>query len=67
VIVKDPRGMTADLRAELLAELTPAQIVELLLTTALASAFSKAAIAWGPPAAIPVMEVPTPGPGRSVT
>jgi len=58
--------MTADLRAELLAELTPAQIVELLLTTALASAFSKAAIAWGPPDAIPVLEVPTPGPDRNV-
>ena len=49
--------MTADLRAELLAELTPAQIVELLLTTALASAFSKAAIAWGPPAAFPVLSL----------
>ena len=67
MIVNDPRGLPADVRAELLSELTSAQIVELLLTTALASAFSKAAIAWGPPAAIPVMEVPTPSPGRSVT
>ena len=33
----------------LLAEFSAAQIVELSLTTALASAFSKAAIAWGPP------------------
>ena len=67
MIVQDPRGLTAGLRAQLLAEFTPPQIIELMLTTALASAFSKAAIAWGPPAAIPVVEVPTPGPGRSVT
>jgi hypothetical protein len=66
VIVNDPTGLSPGLRTELSAELPPAQIVELLLTTALASAFSKAAIAWGPPSAIPVMEVPTPAPGRSV-
>ena len=67
MVINDPQGLPDELRAELLADLAPAQIVELLLTTALASAFSKAAIAWGPPAAIPVMEVPTPSPGRSVT
>ena len=54
--------MTDELRAELLEEFSPEQIVELVLTTALASAFSKAAIAWGPPEAIPTMEVPTPSP-----
>jgi len=59
--------MTDGLRAALLAELSPAGVVELALTAALASAFSKAAIAWGPPPSIPVMEVPTPGPGRQVT
>jgi len=64
VIVNDPTGLNKERRDELLDEFSPPQIVELLLTTALASAFSKAAIAWGPPAAIPVMEVPTPGPGR---
>ena len=67
VIVNDPRGMTDELRAALLAELPPAGIVELVLTAALASAFSKAAIAWGPPPPMPVTEVPSPGPGRSVT
>jgi alkylhydroperoxidase family enzyme len=67
VIVNDPGGMTDDLRTALLAEFSAAEIVELLLTTALASAFSKAAIAWGPPPTIPLLEVPTPAPGRSVT
>ena len=67
MIVNDPVGMTDDLRTALLAEFSAAEIVELLLTTALASAFSKAAIAWGPPPAIPLLEVPTPAPGRSVT
>lgn len=54
------------LRAELDAELTPAELAELTMTVAIASAFSKAAIAWGPPPQIPVMEVPTPGPDRDV-
>ena len=67
MIVNDPRGMTDDLRTALLAEFSAAEIVELLLTTALASAFSKAAIAWGPPPTIPLLEVPTPAPGTSVT
>ena len=67
VIVNDPRGMTDELRTALLAELPPAGIVELTLTAALASAFSKAAIAWGPPPPMPIMEVPTPAPGRGVT
>ena len=62
MIVNDPGGMTDDLRAALLAEFSAAEIVELLLTTALASAFSKAAIAWGPPEAMPTLEVPTPTP-----
>lgn len=66
VIVTDPSGMTDELRDALLAELRPAEIVELALTTALASAFSKAAIAWGPPAQIPLLEVPTPTPGGRV-
>jgi alkylhydroperoxidase family enzyme len=60
VIVQNPRGMSDDLRRELDEEFTPAELTELTLTIALASAFSKAAIAWGPPPAIPVTEVPTP-------
>ena len=54
--------MTDALRAERLDEFTPGEVVELTLTTALASAFSRAAIAWGPPEAMPTLEVPTPTP-----
>ncbi len=57
--------MTGELAAALHAEFTPAELIELLLTTALASAFSKAAIAWGPPPPMPTLEVPTPGPDRA--
>jgi len=66
VIIHDPTGMSDDLRRDLAREFSPAEIVELALTAAMASAFSKAAIAWGPPGAIPVMEVPTPTPDRNV-
>jgi hypothetical protein len=48
------------LRVALLGEFSPAEIVELMLTVAFASAFSKASIAWGPPPGIPTTEVPTP-------
>jgi alkylhydroperoxidase family enzyme len=65
-LIGDPGGMDDDLRAALLDEFDPAQIVELLVTAALASAFSKAAIAWGPPEAMPVTEVPTPTPGPAL-
>ena len=43
-------------------QLPRGELVELVLTVALASAFSKAAIAWGPPPEMPVLEVPTPTP-----
>lgn len=62
VVVTDPTGMSGALRRELLDEFTPGEVVELTLTTALASAFSRAAIAWGPPEAMPTLEVPTPTP-----
>jgi alkylhydroperoxidase family enzyme len=62
VIVQNPRGMPRELRAQLDAEFTPDQLAELTFTVALASAFSKAAIAWGPPPGMPVLEVPTPTP-----
>ncbi len=65
MVVSDPRGMTAPLGTALREEFTPPQLIELLLTTALASAFSKAAIAWGPPPPMPTLEVPTPGPDRA--
>lgn len=66
-LVLDPGGIGDDLRARLSATFTPAEIVELTATVTIASAFSKAAIAWGPPPQIPLTVVPTPGPGRSVT
>ena len=67
VIVTAPSERDEDLAGALGAEFDPAQLVELTLTVALASAFSRSAIAWGPPAPIPVTEVPTPRPGQSVT
>jgi alkylhydroperoxidase family enzyme len=66
VVVNDPSGLTTDLTDAIRDEFTPAQVMELLLTTTLASAFSKAAIAWGPPSDMATLEVPTPGPGRPV-
>ena len=67
VIVTAPSELDADQARALAAEFDPAQLVELTLTVAFASAFSRSAIAWGPPASIPVTEVPTPQPGSSVT
>ncbi len=61
MLIGYPAGLTDDLRARLAAAFSPAEIVELTTTVTIASAFSKAAIAWGPPPQIPVMEAPTPG------
>lgn len=61
MLIHHPASLTDDLRARLAAQFTPAEIVELTTTVTVASAFSKAAIAWGPPPQIPVMETPTPG------
>ena len=65
-LVTWPGAVDQGLRDALAAELTPAGLVELTLTVTFASAFSKAAIAWGPPDDIPVLEVPTPEPDGSV-
>lgn len=46
-------------------ELTRPELVELAVLASLASAFSKAAIAWGPPPQMPTLEVPTPTPNPS--
>lgn len=54
--------MTDALRRELGSEFAPAEVVELAVTVALASAFSRAAITWGPPVDMPTLEVPTPTP-----
>lgn len=44
------------------ATFTGPELDELVLTAAIAHGFSKAAIAWGPPPDMPVLEVPTPSP-----
>jgi AhpD family alkylhydroperoxidase len=55
------------LRVDLLAEFTPAQIVELTATITTAIAFSKAAVAFGAPEEMPLVVVPTPAVGGTVT
>lgn len=67
MLITDPKGADDELRAEMLAEFTEAEVVELTLTITMAMGFSKAAIAWGPPEAMPVLEVPTPTPTGSVS
>ena len=67
VLITDPKDMTDDLRAALLAEFTPAEIVELTATITTAMGFSKAAVAFGPPPEMPVIVVPTPTPSGSVS
>lgn len=61
-LVTDPRSLPPAVRREVRAVFTEAELVELTLTVAFASAFSKAAIAWGPPPDMPVIDVPTPSP-----
>jgi alkylhydroperoxidase family enzyme len=65
-LIIDPSSISDDLRAEMLAEFTPPQIVELTATITTAMGFSKAALALGPPPDMDVMLVPTPAPGGSV-
>ena len=65
-LVNDPNSIDDELRAALAEEFTREQLVELTATITFASAFSKAAIAWGPPPELPLTEVPSPGPGRNV-
>ncbi|MGH8984600.1 MAG: carboxymuconolactone decarboxylase family protein [Acidimicrobiia bacterium] len=67
VLITDPKSLTHDLRVALLAEFTAAQIVELTATITAAMGFSKAAVAFGPPPDMPVLVVPTPTPGGSVS
>jgi AhpD family alkylhydroperoxidase len=61
VLSARPADVDDELKAEMLAEFTPAEVVELALTTAIAQGFSKAAVAWGPTPDIPLTVVPTPG------
>lgn len=67
MLITDPKDMTDELRAALLAEFTPAEIVELTATITTAMGFSKAAVAFGPPPEMPVIVVPTPTPSGSVS
>ena len=52
--------LPAALRTAAEEEFGDAGLEELVLTAAVAHGFSKAAIAWGPPPNMPVMEIPTP-------
>lgn len=61
-LLNDPAGISTELRDELRAEFGETGMVELMMTAALASGFSKAAVAWGPPEAVPTTVVPTPTP-----
>lgn len=61
-----PAEVDDALRADLLAEFSPAEIVELALTTTIAQGFSKAAVAWGPAPDIPLTIIPTPRPDDMV-
>jgi len=65
-LISDAR-VDAALRARLLAEFSPPEIVELTATITTAIAFSKAAVAFGAPEEMPLMVVPTPVVGGSVT
>jgi AhpD family alkylhydroperoxidase len=59
--LSDPGALTDELRRQLLAHFTPAQIVELTAAVALFMGFSKIAVALGGlPDEIPVFEQPTP-------
>lgn len=58
-LISDAR-IPDDLRAALLDELTPEQVVELTATITTAIAFSKAAVAFGAPPEMPLVVVPTP-------
>jgi hypothetical protein len=54
------------LKARLVDEFGAEGFDELAFTITFASGFSKAAVAWGPPPELPVIEVPTPSPGGDV-
>jgi AhpD family alkylhydroperoxidase len=58
-LIADAR-LDDELRAALLDEFSPEQIVELTATITTAIAFSKAAVAFGAPEEMPLMVVPTP-------
>lgn len=59
-LIGNPADIGDDLRGDLAAEFSPAEIVELTATLTAAIAFSKAAVAFGAPPEMPIIEVPTP-------
>jgi alkylhydroperoxidase family enzyme len=61
-LIHAPASVETELRRALLSEFSPAEIVELTATITAAIAFSKAAVAFGAPPDMPVLEVPTPTP-----
>lgn len=61
-LIHSPGEVDVELRRALLEHFSPSEIVELTATITAAIAFSKAAVAFGAPAEMPVMEVPTPSP-----
>lgn len=65
-LILAPGAIDEALRRDLLAEFTPPEIVELVATITTAIAFSKAAVAFGAPPEMPVLEVPTPTVGGTV-
>lgn len=66
VIGPAPGAVDAALADDLRQTFSPAEIVELALTTAIAQGFSKAAVAWGPAPDIPLTVIPTPQPDGAV-
>jgi len=61
VFLKNPGGLTDELRAEMRREFSPEQIVELTAGLALFMGFSKIAVAiGGMPESLPTMVMPTP-------
>ncbi len=59
-LIHHPAAIGNDIRRALAAEFSAAEIVELTATLTAAIAFSKAAVAFGAPPEMPVIEVPTP-------
>jgi AhpD family alkylhydroperoxidase len=67
VLLGPAPGAVGDrLAGELRRTFSPAEIVELALTAAIAQGFSKAAVSWGPAPDIPLVVIPTPTPGATV-
>ena len=66
-LITDPGAIYPTLCRAALAEFGAAGLVELTATVATAIAFSKAAVAFGAPPEMPVLEVPTPAPDGAVS